>query len=133
VNYDIFFQKFSHDFLHVTITLFDHVELIQGDSLRKYMYIGISTCNTRGCQGVYFVLHLRLILGRIPSSKPSRTSSKKFLFCPPYPPPKNLVFRPPDRFLAVFGPPGPPRHPHTTYNTIGSNPLHVVKCSLNSL
>ena len=28
------------------MTLFDHVELIQGDSLRKYMYIGISTCNT---------------------------------------------------------------------------------------
>ena len=26
-----------------------------------------------------------LILGRIPSSKPSRTSSKKFLFCPPLP------------------------------------------------
>ena len=28
------------------MTLFDHVELIQGDSLRKYMYIGISPCNT---------------------------------------------------------------------------------------
>ena len=73
------------------------------------------TVTNGGYLGVYFVLHLRLILGRIPSSKPSFWA----VFRPPKnsysvlrPVPEKMVFRPPDRFSAVFGPPGPPRYPH---------------------